>query len=300
MQSISLSAILIQQAPRTFTLGVDISRSGGILLMNLKRGFTLIELLVVIAIIAILAAILFPVFAQAREKARAISCISNLRQLGTAAKMYEQDYDETLNMEWTNSYPNASVNGVNQDYKNYWTYAIQPYVKNWQITNCPDDSSDGPDWVTNQDNTRKRAGLCINDLMSGWDRDAVKLAALEAPAFSVQFADTAILTAPNGDWGGSVAEFKKYKLNLDNYGAFGHAGEGQYFHNEDRAKWEGNIVHVPVPRHSGNCNCTFFDGHAKAVKLSQFWLGDNRKAEWNGPNDHFGQVGVRGAALGGW
>ncbi|HLK60100.1 MAG TPA: prepilin-type N-terminal cleavage/methylation domain-containing protein, partial [Chthonomonadaceae bacterium] len=61
-----------------------------------RRGFTLIELLVVIAIIAILAAILFPVFAQAREKARAISCMSNTKQMGIAALMYAQDFDETL------------------------------------------------------------------------------------------------------------------------------------------------------------------------------------------------------------
>ena len=64
--------------------------------MQRRSGFTLIELLVVIAIIAILAAILFPVFAQAREKARAISCISNLKQIGTASMMYTQDYDETI------------------------------------------------------------------------------------------------------------------------------------------------------------------------------------------------------------
>ena len=62
--------------------------------MQNKRGFTLIELLVVIAIIAILAAILFPVFAQAREKARQASCQSNLKQIGIAFKMYVQDYDE--------------------------------------------------------------------------------------------------------------------------------------------------------------------------------------------------------------
>ena len=65
-----------------------------------QQGFTLIELLVVIAIIAILAAILFPVFAQAREKARSISCLSNCKQMGTAATMYSQDYDETL-PSWT-------------------------------------------------------------------------------------------------------------------------------------------------------------------------------------------------------
>src|ERR1700737_4207880 len=62
---------------------------------NPRTGFTLIELLVVIAIIAILAAILFPVFAQARESARMTSCVSNMRQLGTALRMYSQDYDET-------------------------------------------------------------------------------------------------------------------------------------------------------------------------------------------------------------
>src|SRR5215510_8297848 len=66
------------------------------MLVKRKGGFTLIELLVVIAIIAILAAILFPVFAQAREKARAISCLSNTKQLATAGLMYVQDYDETF------------------------------------------------------------------------------------------------------------------------------------------------------------------------------------------------------------
>src|ERR1051326_5262280 len=76
------------------------SFSGRITMHSNKRAFTLIELLVVIAIIAILAAILFPVFAQAREKARGISCLSNMRQLGTATYMYVQDYDETFPMNF--------------------------------------------------------------------------------------------------------------------------------------------------------------------------------------------------------
>src|SRR5436190_2980603 len=85
-----------------------------------KQGFTLIELLVVIAIIAILAAILFPVFAQAREKARQATCTSNVKQLVTALNMYAQDNDETLLADRFGP-PNAL-------YK--WMYTLHPYVKN--------------------------------------------------------------------------------------------------------------------------------------------------------------------------
>jgi prepilin-type N-terminal cleavage/methylation domain-containing protein/prepilin-type processing-associated H-X9-DG protein len=89
-----------------------------------RRAFTLIELLVVIAIIAILAAILFPVFAQAREKARAISCISNGKQTGTGIMMYAQDYDETI-LPWLTitEYPGETRR------ERLWTGKIQPYMK---------------------------------------------------------------------------------------------------------------------------------------------------------------------------
>src|SRR6185503_17489526 len=98
-----------------------------------QRGFTLIELLVVIAIIAILAAILFPVFAQAREKARGISCMSNVRQIGTGLSMYVQDYDETFPMNLYMAFDNTGP-------KIYPSYiALSPYVKNMQIYRCPSD-----------------------------------------------------------------------------------------------------------------------------------------------------------------
>jgi prepilin-type N-terminal cleavage/methylation domain-containing protein/prepilin-type processing-associated H-X9-DG protein len=92
---------------------------------NRKSGFTLIELLVVIAIIAILAAILFPVFAQAREKARAISCLSNEKNIGTAILMYSQDYDETIVPWWT-----ALEYSGEPPRERTWVYKVQPYIKN--------------------------------------------------------------------------------------------------------------------------------------------------------------------------
>src|SRR5215470_5802018 len=105
---------------------------------NRRRGFTLIELLVVIAIIAILAAILFPVFAQARESARMTSCLSNMKQMGLALRMYGQDYDE--------SYPNIRqfdpTNGnacCNQCLT--WKNVTIPYIKNKGIFGCPSNKS---------------------------------------------------------------------------------------------------------------------------------------------------------------
>ena len=97
-----------------------------------RRGFTLIELLVVIAIIAILAAILFPVFAQAREKARQTACLSNMKQMGTAITMYAQDYDETYNCIYTFQPPN-----FNASTRLWWTELLNPYIKNADVFRCP-------------------------------------------------------------------------------------------------------------------------------------------------------------------
>jgi prepilin-type N-terminal cleavage/methylation domain-containing protein/prepilin-type processing-associated H-X9-DG protein len=111
-----------------------------------RRGFTLIELLVVIAIIAILAAILFPVFAKAREKARQTSCLSNVKQLVLGSLQYAQDYDERLMMRWQASDSNFRVPSM-----------IMPYVKNSQIFKCPS-------WSV----SRTHTGIGTYDLSYTW------------------------------------------------------------------------------------------------------------------------------------
>lgn len=105
-----------------------------------RTGFTLIELLVVIAIIAILAAILFPVFARARENARRTSCQSNLKQIGLGIMQYTQDYDERY-MRSSRSCTSTADCGTTSTTTSLWMYDLQPYVKSVQLFVCPSDST---------------------------------------------------------------------------------------------------------------------------------------------------------------
>jgi prepilin-type N-terminal cleavage/methylation domain-containing protein/prepilin-type processing-associated H-X9-DG protein len=131
-----------------------------------RRAFTLIELLVVIAIIAILAAILFPVFAKAREAARKASCINNMKQLGTGIQMYAQDYDETY-------MPRAPFPS------NHWGTVIQPYVKNYGVFACPSNPSNQLQIATGADGGKVVQSYGINSWIHNGPRP---LAAIDAPA----------------------------------------------------------------------------------------------------------------------
>jgi len=104
---------------------------------KVKRGFTLIELLVVIAIIAILAAILFPVFARARENARRTSCQSNLKQVGLGLRQYTQDNDELFPL----TYVDVNASGTFNAGDTGWVVAIQPYVKSYQLFQCASETN---------------------------------------------------------------------------------------------------------------------------------------------------------------
>lgn len=275
------------------------------------RGFTLIELLVVIAIIAILAAILFPVFAQAREKARSITCVSNLKECGLGSLMYSQDYDEQVLPEWLNltdadvgTYTGNGYTNQVKDWYRFWPERIQPYVKNYGVTTCPDAPTDGgPNWPNDPQNHRVGGTICENDMMSAWDTGTVKMSAINAPAFSVHFADTGAVydTKQGGDeWAGGAQGYADFDADPDNNAnLYVSTSTGGNMFNEDRAYWGTPDFPMPFPRHNGMCNVTFFDGHAKAIKLSKYWLKRSQKALFNGPTDIFGQVGVRGASLGG-
>jgi prepilin-type N-terminal cleavage/methylation domain-containing protein/prepilin-type processing-associated H-X9-DG protein len=240
----------------------------------MRKGFTLIELLVVIAIIAILAAILFPVFAQAREKARAISCLSNMKQLGLAFRMYAQDYDGVNVMGWQGMFRNKYNEGPGRF---WWQYGIFPYVKTVGIFACPSisnpvfggETAPVSSWINPADSSyRYESGIGLNWYTPQWT-DAgqwgmaiagnppgsqafggVSDGAVNYPAERIVLLETqnAVVGGPNpglasccglrtsyADWASGVEEAT--------YG--GYFGKG---------------------RHSEMMNLAFYDGHAKAMR----------------------------------
>ncbi len=158
--------------------------------MRRRAGFTLIELLVVIAIIAILAAILFPVFARAREKARQTSCLNNVKQLMLSVMMYAQDYDEILIPGAIPYGPSGWVN---------WTTVLEPYLKNGQILVCPSRATGSYWYGWNY----REFGYYFADHGTGW---CTPLAQVTSPAETILLGD-------NSDASGYVDRYL-YKRNV--------------------------------------------------------------------------------------
>ncbi len=210
-----------------------------------KCAFTLIELLVVIAIIAILAAILFPVFAQAREKARAISCLSNLKQSGLAYAMYVQDYDETTPLQ------KSKANGGQ-----YWFVLIQPYVKSWNLLLCPDRSLT-TSRTGNSYPVELKGRLLGYGYNDGWISDSGYGLTSQVPdpnnasstirpgkaIASIQFPSDCVAFGDTNDTPG-------YSIGMDNMLGGSDAPTS-----------------TKSMRHNANYNFAFVDGHAKVIKM---------------------------------
>jgi prepilin-type N-terminal cleavage/methylation domain-containing protein/prepilin-type processing-associated H-X9-DG protein len=237
-----------------------------------RRGFTLIELLVVIAIIAILAAILFPVFARARDKARQASCLSNLKQIGMALNQYAQDYDESHPGVWFGPVARAPWSQPSNDTLFYkWMDAVYPYVKNEQVFNCPSDGVNKKYVFRNRDGSNgygsyamSQAYFRVGDPWTGPASDynqfvspgqpfVMRIATIQVPASTVWVLDGGVQGIKNPDW--KSYEFWWYDPpEINRLFPTPKGTSPRYFQNI-------------VERHSDMTNVIFCDGHAKAVKL---------------------------------
>ncbi|MES2465571.1 MAG: DUF1559 domain-containing protein [Armatimonadota bacterium] len=265
----------------------------------LLSGFTLIELLVVIAIIAILAAILFPVFAQAREKARQTACLSATKQLGTAVYQYYQDYDE---VGPNGNYLYGAIGG--------WAGQVAPYVKNVQLFRCPSDIIDPQpgenpsSYAMNSNLGMGGNGQCNGTIsgVTGQCSQAWPISEMTSPAKTVMFFEVQgnkDINIANYNEGANPA-WPNWNSSpfgngvLDFYSPAGGGSQGScpapgvmalkyatgYLGGRDPKTYGVDCLYSgPEGRHSGGANYLMADTHAKWFKGSQVSAGRNASSE---------------------
>ncbi len=261
-----------------------------------RSGFTLIELLVVIAIIAILAAILFPVFQKVRENARRTSCLSNEKQLGLAFVQYTQDADE--------KYPYGRLTSPNEHYVVGWAGTLYPFVKSTGVYKCPDDSTgpdaNNPSWVPLSYGYNWDVGNSKMPNLNG--PNPASLAQFNSPARTVLlcevFGQTADLADSTGTDRSSPGVTGVATLNNGSF-TFGGYASGNDDGNSNSMRYATGILRsdstaaLTVGSSSGNAtaatgihtdgsNFLMADGHAKFLRPSAVSAGGNNNV---GPND---------------
>jgi prepilin-type processing-associated H-X9-DG protein/prepilin-type N-terminal cleavage/methylation domain-containing protein len=258
-----------------------------------RTAFTLIELLVVIAIIAILAAILFPVFARAREKARQTACMSNLKQIGTAANMYAQDYDDTFVGSITQASPSVNI---------FFWQILPPYIQNASTSAtdgfntaanvqakggvwvCP--SADGDETAAGGAGTGQRVTYIAAGPVFWWSRSASgdrsggpALAEFTKPSNTAWLTDSALFNRNNPDRvvvqrgdtppgsSGQIGTIYRGPAALGSLGA-SEAATATYDPNSRGEGQPGapSVSRRVSARHSGGANYCYVDGHVKWVK----------------------------------
>jgi len=236
-----------------------------------QRAFTLIELLVVIAIISILDAILFPVFARARESARRSSCLSNLKQMGLAMMMYAQDHDEHITPVYTTNSPYVLPNG-NTYTTMLWYHALYPYMKNRQIMNCP--SSSKIVWSTTSytgkipygfNSSAPTSATCPSNC--GVTLSKASLGSIEDPSGTLMILDSRYYRI----WYDKILTSEEV-LNEP-------LSDGTCRDGVDSSGVA--MSRCAVPRHLETISTLFVDGHVKAMKWQTLLTGTNSYKYWS-------------------